>query len=175
VIRLLRVLLLPVATFFVIGGFALGEWGKISELKRASETFHKDSQIRIFKHVGDREFRGRPVLTYEYQVNGEAREFPTHAEIDLPADGRVRMGLDPFPRTERSPFSVSEAPQRELVVPLNGPDSVETIYKGLAGHEIREDTLKASLVSAAAMVAAVAGFFLQRTIFRDVRRAIRPR
>jgi hypothetical protein len=174
-IRLLRLLFLPVAAFFVIGGLALTEWGKISELKRASETFHQSSQIRIFKNAGERDDRGRPVPTYEYQVDGETREFPTHTEIDLPADGRVRMGLDPFPRPERNPFSISEAPQRELVVPLNGPDSVETIYKGLRGHEIREDIMKASLVSAAAVIAGIAGFFLQRIIFRDVSRGLRSR
>jgi hypothetical protein len=174
-IRWLRLLFLPVAAFLVIGGLAWGEWRKISELKRASETFHKSSQIRIFKDAGERDARGRPVPTYEYQVDGETRKFPTHTEIDLPADGRVRMGLDPFPRPERNPFSISEAPPREVVVPLNGPDSAETIYKGLRGHEIREDIVKASLVSMAAVIAGVAGFFLQRIIFRDVRRGLRSR
>jgi hypothetical protein len=171
-IRLLRMLLLPTAAFVIIAGLAWGEWSKILRLKRASEIFYRTSQIRVFKDVGEREWQGRPVPTYEYQVDGEAREFPTHSEIDLPADGRVRMGPDPLP-PPANPFS--QAPEGEWVVPINGPDSPETIYKGLRGHGIGEDVTKASLVSIAAIVAGIAGFFLQRLIFRDVGRALRSR
>jgi hypothetical protein len=142
-------------------------------LKRAAEEFHKNSEIVIFKDAGERKWQGRPFPTYEYELQGEMKEFPTHTQIDLPADGRVRMGLDPAPRTVAT---VAEVPQRgQMVVPINGPDTVETVYRGFRGHDIAEDFTKASLVSAAAVVAGIAGFFLQRIIFRDVGRAFRAR
>lgn len=172
-IRILRYLFLPTAAFLIIAGLAWGEWSKIIQLKRASEDFHKNSEIRIFKSAGEREWKGRPFPSYEYEVHGETKEFPTHTKIDLPADGRVRMGLDPLPRTV-APFT--ELPQRgEVIVPINGPDTAETVYRGFRGHDIAEDFTKATVVSAAAVVAAIAGFFLQRIIFRDVGRAFRAR
>lgn len=172
-IRILRLLFLPTSAFVIIAGLAWGEWAKVIRLKRAAEQFHKNSEIRIFKSAGEREGQGRPFPTYEYEFHGEMKEFPTHAQIDLPADGRVRMGLDPFPRTV-APFT--EPPRRvEIVVPINGPDTVETVYKGFRGHDITEDFTKASVVSVAAIVAGIAGFFLQRIIFRDVGRAFRSR
>lgn len=171
-IRLFRTLFLPTAAFVIIAGLAWDEWSKVLQVKRAAGSFYRTSQIRVFKDVGMREWQGRPFPTYEYQLDGETKEFPTHTQIDLPADGRVRLGPDPFPRPA-TPFS--EVPQREVVVPINGPDSLETVYKGLRGHEIGKDVTKASLVSAAAVVAGIAGFFLQRLIFRDVGRALRAR
>ncbi len=164
---------MPTAAFVIIAGLAWGEWVKVIRLKRVAEEFHKNSEIRIFKNAGARQWQGRPFPTYEYELQGEMKEFPTHTQIDLPADGRVRMGSDPFPRAV-APFT--EAPQRgEIVVPINGLDTVDTVYRGFRGHDISEDFTKASVVSAAAIVAAIAGFFLQRIIFRDVGRAFRSR
>lgn len=172
-IRILRLFFLPTAAFVIIAGLAWGEWAEIIRLKRAAEEFHKNSEILIFKDAGERQWQRRPYPSYEYEFHGEMKEFPTHAEIDLPADGRVRMGLDPFPRTV-APFR--ESPQRgEIVIPINGPDTVATVYKGFRGHDMAEDFTKASVVSVAAIIAGIAGFFLQRIIFRDVRRALRGR
>ena len=119
-----------------------------------------------------RTLQGRSVPSYEYEQDGRTREFATHARMNLPPDGRVRIGLDPIPRSG-SPFS--ESTRDEIAVPMNGPDTVEAIYKVLRGHEIGEDITKASVVSGAALIAGVAGFYLQRRIFRDVRRTFRAR
>jgi hypothetical protein len=171
--RTLRYLLLPTAVFLTIAGLAWGEWHKVIRLKRVAEDFHQNSEIRLFKNAGERQWQGRPFPTYEYELLGEMKEFTTHTPIELPADGRVRIGLDPIPRTV-TPFI--ELPQRgEVVIPINGPDTVDTVYRGFRGHDISEDVTKASVVSAAAFIAGIAGFFLQRIIFRDVGRAFRSR
>lgn len=171
-IRLLRTLFLPTASFLLIAGLALTEWSKISDLKKIAGEFHKNSEIFVFNYVGVKEWQDRSIPTYEFVMDGHIIEFPTHSPIDLPPDGRVRLGIRPSQRPP-SPFTT---PQKiEMAVPINGADSVETVYNVLRGHQIQEDYTKASVVSAAAILAGILGFFLQRIIFRDVRRAYRAR
>ena len=171
-IRHFRNLFLPSVAFLIIGGLAWGEWSKVIRFKKAAYEFQKNSDIRFFSYAGDKQWEGRLFPTYEYEVDGEIIEFPTHKRVMLPMDGKVRIGLDPLPHM-RSSFV--QLPRDEMFIPMDGPDTVETVYKGLRGHEIEQDYKKASLVSVAALIAGITGFFLQRIILREVRRAVRGR
>ncbi len=171
-IKLLRTLFLPTAAFLLIAGLALTEWSKISELKKIAGEFHKNSEIYVFKYVGVKELQDRSVQIYEFELDGHIIEFPTLSLIDLPADGRVRLGNSPS-RQPATPFR--EIQKTEMAVPIHGVDSVEAVYRVLRGHEIQKDYTKASVVSGVAILAGILGFFLQRIIFRDVRRAYRAR
>jgi hypothetical protein len=176
-LRFFRLLLIPAVMVYVISMLAWKEWSKVIEFKQTADKFHKNSAIHFFKDVGDKMWEGRLVPTYEYVVDGEIVEFPTRSRVVLPADGKVRVGLDQFPR-DQSPRDKAlriQPPQRWIFVPIDGEDSVETVYKGLRGHEIAKDYTKASLISLAAVIAGVIGFVLQRTIAREFGKASRGR
>ena len=164
--RILQFTILPIAAVFCIGGLAVAEWGKVVRQRKLAETFFADSRVVHFSYAGNREFGGRPFPTYEYMEDGQVREFATHRRLSLPPDGRVRIGTDPSPPPD-DPFS--KWLPGEIVVPMNGPDSVGTVYHGMMGRQFKADATKASVVSAAALVAGVAGFFLQRKIFGGIK------
>lgn len=170
--RLFRKLFLPTVAFLIIAALAWGEWSKVFQFKKAAYEFQKNSEIRFFSYAGEKQREGKSIPTYEYELDGKIIEYPTHKRVMLPIDGKVRMGLDPLPHM-RSSFG--ELPRNEMFIPMDGPDTVETVYKGLRGHEIQQDYKKASLVSVAALIAGITGFFLQRIILREVRRAVRGR
>jgi len=174
-IRILRLLFLPIIVVFGLAGLAAAEWGRISKRKDLAGAFHRNSKVVVFSSVGSRVFGGRTYPTYEYEENGQVREFPSLRPMVLPPGGHVRMGDDPRPRPKSRTDQQTDDPVLEIAVPLNGPDTVETVYHELWDSNISEDITKASVVSVAALVAGFAGFFLQRSIFGVVRNAVRGR
>ena len=174
-IRILRLLILPMIAVLGLAGLAATEWGKVSKRRSMAGSFHRNSKVVVFASVGSRAFGGRSYPTYEYEENGRVKEFPSLRPMTLPAGGHVRMGNDPRPRPQSQLTVQSEDTPLEIVVPLNGPDTVDTVYHELWDATMGEDVTKASVVSIAAVVAGVAGFFLQRIIFRGMRNARRFR
>ncbi len=166
--NMLLVSILPIGAVLCISIFAWKEWVKVFEIKQAAKTFHENSEIYVFRFKGERELDGITRSIYEYEYEGKMEEFRTHRKLNLPADGRVRMGPDPLPLVvsphQRNPYEKTIL--RDLIVPIVGPDTVETTYKGLMGHEIAQDYIKAMLLSGAAVLTGFVGFFLQRKIFR---------
>ena len=163
VIQVIRLLTFPAVSFLVVTGLAWNEWSNYLEIQRIALKFKKNSEIRVFHESGTQEVRGRKLPVYEYQEDGEAKTFPTYREIELPPDGRVRIGKDPFPAVADYGYN---GPSGEIAVPIDESDSLDAIYLGLKGKEMKSDKIKASLVSIGALVTGVAAFFLQRELAR---------
>ena len=169
-IKFLRIVFLPAAMAITVGVVAIVQWMTLIEGRDIAAKFHSSSRIVIFKDIGLQEHNGRSFPTYTYRENGEEEHFITLIAIDLPADGRVRLGPDPVDRVA-GPYSTWRS--TDVVVPLNGADSVESIYEELYERTLRADTVKASVISLCAVVAAIVGFYLQRKIIRALNHASR--
>ena len=169
--RLLRIVLMPISAFFIVGGLAATEWGNFFERDNLVKKFHSNSKVVFFEDVGRQEENGRSFYMYEFQEEGRTERFPTSSKIDLPSDGRVRIGQDPRPRPENPYSPIQDETRPEMVVPLRGADTVESMYDAMWGHPKQDDFVKAWVVSAAAVVTGIAAFFMQRLLFRSMRTA----
>jgi len=180
--RSLRVILFiyvgPALTFLVLGSLAMQEWSKISELKRLSAKFYRNSTPVVFRDVGELpplndDSSSRKYASYEFEWEGERELFQCRHPIDLPADGRVRIGEDP---EERPKFNAAGVPIMEpfgyrkkviVAVPIRGEDGADAVYVGIQGHPVRKDVIKASAVSAGSLVTVLAAFLLRKRISRQ--------
>ena len=163
----LRLILLPAAGAILVAILAFNEWSSISKGKEIARKFKEASDLKTFTYVGERTWNDRKLPTYEYDDGGKVREFPTPKKIDLPEDGRVRLGDDPFYKKSEV---FNQRPVSLVAVPIHGADSVEAIYAEFRERTVEDDTGKAWLVTLAAVVAGAIGFFLQREIIRGFRK-----
>jgi hypothetical protein len=159
--HLLRPVLLPLALFLSLMFIAWSQWSGFRDKASTASDFHARSKVVHFKDVTAGPDGNRAATTYQYDDHGVVREFTTHRNLVLPPGGKVRIGPD------TSPTAPSPAP--EIAVPLNGPDTVETIYHAMHRSPLSEDRHKPLLVTLAALVAGVIGYFLQRQIVRGIR------
>lgn len=160
--HLLRSLLLPLAITSSLLLIAWWKWSEFHEKAVAAESFLARSKVVHFKDVtaGPNDRRG--ATAYQYDDHGVVREFATHRNLVLPPGGRARLGPDTSPD---APF-----PAADIAVPLNGPDSLETIYHGMFHSLLPEDRAKPLVIALAALIAGIIGYFLQR----QMRLGIRP-
>lgn len=163
-IRFIRYLFLPITVIFVISSFAWDEWAKIVDLNRSAKVFRDNSEMYYFTYIGNQTFDGRDRPVYQYQAYGKTLDFISYSKINLPDDGRVRLGKDPLARNKKN---LSQIKQREVAIPLHGEDTIETLYESMRGHVIEKDIKKASILTAAAFFSIIIAFILQRIIFRQ--------
>jgi hypothetical protein len=159
--------LLPLAVTLSI---LLVAWSQWTEFRRKSTTaadFHARSKVVHFKDVTAGPDARRNATAYQYDDNGVIREFSSHRSLVLPPGGKARIGPDPAPEASRPP--------PDIAVPLNGPDTVETIYQGMFQRPLSEDRNKPLILTLAALAAGVIGHLLQRQIRRGVGHSRRRR
>jgi hypothetical protein len=159
--HLLRPVLLPLAISFSLLLLAWFQWSDFRKKATTAAEFHVRSEVVHFKDVAAGPDGNRAINTYQYDDHGVVREFSTHRNLILPPGGKARIGPDPSPD--------APSPPPEIAVPLNGPDTVETIYQGMFRSLLPEDRSKPLVITLAALVAGVIGYFLQRQIARGVR------
>jgi hypothetical protein len=157
--HLLRPVLLPLVITLSLLLLAWFQWTEFRKKATTAADFHARSKVVHFKDVAAGPDGDRAINTYQYDDNGIVREFSTHRSLILPPGGKARIGPDP----------AAPSPQPDIAVPLNGPDTVETIYHAMFRRPLSEDRNKPLIVTLAALVAGVIGFFLQRQIARGIR------
>jgi len=170
-LRLLRILLFPLAGFVVLGGLAARQWTELHDMREIAAKFLAESRVVTLTSIGTKEMNGRERPAFSYRENGMTRELGSFYAVRLPPDGRARIGPDPRPPAPDRSWTSDGA---EIAIPMNGPDTVDVVFEGLYGHSAKDDVTKATVVSVGAVVAGVAGFFLQRIILRSLNRGIRP-
>ncbi len=151
-------------TIFVISSFAWDEWAKIADLNRSARIFRDNSEMHFFTYIGNQTFDGRDRPVYQYKAYGKTLDFISYFKIDLPDDGRVRLGMDPLWRDKKN---FNQIKQREVAIPLHGEDTFKTLYESMRGHKMEKDIKKASILTAAALFTLIIGCILQRIIFRQ--------
>lgn len=157
--HLLRSVLLPLVISLSLLLLAWFQWTEFRKKATTAADFHARSKVVHFKDVAAGPDGDRAINTYQYDDNGVVREFSTHRSLILPPGGKARIGPDP----------AAPSPPPDIAVPLNGPDTVETIYHAMFRSPLSEDRNKPLIITLAALVAGVIGYFLQRQIARGVR------
>lgn len=168
----IRVLILPALLFLAVLGLACSQWFKLWRGHTRAASFLANSRVVSFSEGESRTIDGRRLSIYLFTENGQSREFLSYKRIPLPPDGRVRIGPLPAARPGAKP---QPGDAEEIVVPLNGPDTVETIHQELLGHALKDDIMKASVVSAVTVLVGVLTLILERILVRAMRRRIKYR
>lgn len=159
--HLLRPVLLPLVITLSLLFLAWSQWTEFRRKATTAADFHARSKVVHFKDVATGPDGDRAANIYQYDDNGVIREFTTHRSLVLPPGGKARIGPDPSPEATR--------PAPDIAVPLNGPDTVGTIYQGMFRKPLSEDRNKPLILTLAAFVAGVIGYFLQRQIACGIR------
>jgi hypothetical protein len=159
--RFLRRILLSLTITLSLLLIAWWKWSEFHKKAVAAESFIARSKVVHFKDVTVSANDRRAATAYQYDDNGVVREFITHRNLVLPPGGKARLGPDPSPD---APF-----PPSDIAVPLNGPDTVETVYQGMFRSLLAEDRAKPLVITIAALIAGIIGHFLQRQIEAGIR------
>jgi hypothetical protein len=155
----LRRIIFPLAATLGMLAIASLEWTAHKHRLTMAADFHDGSKVVHLRDLGTRAGDHRSATAYAYDDGGSPREFVTHRSLLLPPGGRVRLGPDPAPA----------AGAAEIAVPMNGPDSVETVYQGMFRSSPADDRTKPLMLTLAAFAVGIVCFFLQRQIIRGMR------
>ena len=169
--NLLRFLLVPGALALTVGVIATTMWLEYSALRGAAVSFRKNSKITEFTFVGEKSSSGKAFPTYEYEEDGDLREFSTYSPLPLGPDRLVRLGPRPILKRDKT----IQWSSGELAIAIDRKDSLGPIYYGISGKNLKDDQINLALVSAVALFAIVAGFYIQRKIFGSLNRATKSR
>ena len=166
----IRVLILPLLLFLAVLGLACSQWIKLWRGRTLASDFLAKSRVVEFSEGEPRTIDGRRLSSYLFTEDGKTREFLSYKRLPLPPDGRVRIGPAPGSRPNGKPSETAE-----IAVPLNGPDTVDTIHQELLGHALKDDIVKASVVSTITALVGILTLILERILVRAMRRRVKYR
>ncbi|MGE9268396.1 MAG: hypothetical protein ACQKBY_09890 [Verrucomicrobiales bacterium] len=177
-------MLMPICGVFGMLAIMGSVWLDFRKDWNLARDFRADSKVYFFKKYqpdqSDLEdsFFNSYTYYYSFEKDGEQDYFGVYDLIDLPRDGRVRIGRDPSPPVERDvrlSARLDHTPERTIVVPVHGDDDVASVFEGMWEKSLAKTLTRNLLASLGGLVVMVCGVVLHKIIFREHKRSRRYR